>query len=110
MAIRGTFANTELCVQFGDNSVFNNRAYCVSYEYSIKLATVYKTDGSVAAGRILNQINFNAKQRATLANGQFGMAAVLVGPNKTTSINPTSLRIEASALKKSQYGYGEPPT
>ena len=65
---------------------------------------MYTKEGSVAAGRILSQMYFSQNQRATLTGGQYGVAAVMVGPDNPTSINATSLGIEALGVTVGEHG------
>ena len=100
---------TQLCVQLerpnNPNSLdLVTRAYCVDYEYFASLAQVYQAQGSAKAGSIISQMNLNPGQRATLAGGNWGVAAVLTGSDNHTSVLAADLSIEADGLKAADYG------
>ena len=94
----------QICVSINTDTTYTfaakHRAFCVDYEYFTSLAKVYVKDGSTSAGGIVSQINFSPGQRASLASGKMGVAAVITGADNHTSIFATDLKIEADGVNK----------
>ena len=100
---------TQLCVQLDRSTNPNGldlrtRAYCVEVEYFAALAQVYQSHGSEKAGSIVSQMNLSPGQRASLAGGNVGIAAVLTGLDNHTSVLAADLSIEADGLSRAGYG------
>ena len=111
----GECASTEIYVEIGTVGGLNldnvnipagRRAYCVSYEYFLRLSRVYTHEGGDKAGMIFSQLNFNAGQRATFTGGGYGLAAVLTGLDDHSSLTADWLRIEALGVKRTNGGWG----
>ena len=103
---------TQICVSINTDTphtfAAKHQAFCVDYEYFVSLAKVYVEDGSTKAGTMVSQINLSPEQRASLAIGKMGVAAVITGPDNHTSIFATDLKIEADGVSK-EYSWA-PPT
>ena len=101
----------QICVSINTDTPYTfaakHKAFCVDYAYFTSLAKVFTEDGSTQAGGIVSQINFNAQQRASLAGGKLGVAAVITGPDNHTSIFATDLKIEADGVNK-EYSWAAP--